>query len=451
MKVKMISHGQVTNNKNTIGPTLDRSDMTDRTSQAYAQPSELVSKPVKKTFFSFHKSSISDFNFSFFFKTQILLNTNRSLLFNLILPSLSLSQSLSPITGDYFSGMATSPENGTSDISTEPVIIEDEDIKFGFKREEMYTEKLTGSVNSYERHVFLCYKSHEDWPARVESSDSDPFPKRLAGAIKSRKNDFAVKTMLTICEGGDGTGLSDGDVVIFPDMIKYRGLEESNIDSFVEDVLVNGKPWALGTEEAVTGSYVFVCAHNSRDKRCGVCGPVLIEKFKEEIGVRGLKDEVFVSACSHVGGHKYAGNLIIYSAVPDGKIAGHWYGYVTPNDVPELLDQHIKKGEVIERIWRGEMGVPPVEKAEKAAEPTLVNGSDLKENSKVEKENSGGCCQGANGFSCCRDESSDAKKSTYKFDIFTRKWEQHEIFTAAAVVGAVATVAVAYSLYKRSR
>lgn len=111
---------------------------------------------------------------------------------------------------------------------------------------------------------------------------------------------------------------------LISNFVDERGLEESNIDSFVEDVLVNGKPWASGTEEAVTGSYVFVCAHNSRDKRCGVCGPVLIEKFKEEVDVRGLKDEVFVSACSHVGGHKYAGNLIIYSAVQDGKIAGHW-------------------------------------------------------------------------------------------------------------------------------
>lgn len=25
---------------------------------------------------------------------------------------------------------------------------------------------------------------------------------------------------------------------------------------------------------------------------------------------------------------------------------------MTPNDVPELLDQHIGKGEIIERIWR---------------------------------------------------------------------------------------------------
>lgn len=28
------------------------------------------------------------------------------------------------------------------------------------------------------------------------------------------------------------------------------------------------------------------------------------------------------------------------------------YGYVTPDDVPELLDRHLGKGEVIERIWR---------------------------------------------------------------------------------------------------
>lgn len=96
------------------------------------------------------------------------------------------------------------------------------------------------------------------------------------------------------------------------------------MDSFVEDVLVNGKPWASVVQEVFTGSHVFVCAHGSRDRRCGVCGPVLIEKLKEEIESRGLKNQVFVNACSHIGGHKYAGNVIIYSPAPDGKITGHW-------------------------------------------------------------------------------------------------------------------------------
>ncbi|XP_048433798.1 altered inheritance of mitochondria protein 32-like [Pyrus x bretschneideri] len=96
---------------------------------------------------------------------------------------------------------------------------------------------------------------------------------------------------------------------------------------------------------------VFACAHGSRDNRCGVCGPVLIDKFKEEAELRGLTNQVFVTACSHIGGHKYAGNLIIYSPGSDGSITGHWYGYVTSDDVPELLDQHIGKGEIIERLW----------------------------------------------------------------------------------------------------
>ena len=103
-----------------------------------------------------------------------------------------------------------------------------------------------------------------------------------------------------------------------------RGLTDSDVDGFVEDVLVNGKPWASGVQETFSGSYVFVCAHGSRDKRCGVCGPVLIEKLNEEIELRGLKDQVFVSACSHIGGHKYAGNLIIFSPDSEGKIMGHW-------------------------------------------------------------------------------------------------------------------------------
>lgn len=103
-----------------------------------------------------------------------------------------------------------------------------------------------------------------------------------------------------------------------------RSLKDSDVDSFIEEVLVNGQTWTTGVPEVLTGSFVFVCSHGSRDKRCGVCGPVLIEKFKEEIGSRGLSDQVVVNACSHVGGHKYAGNLIIYSPGHDGKITGHW-------------------------------------------------------------------------------------------------------------------------------
>ncbi|KAK4282331.1 hypothetical protein QN277_013722 [Acacia crassicarpa] len=332
-----------------------------------------------------------------------------------------------------------------------------DDSKHGFSRPEMYKENLAGTVDAYDRHVFVCYKKHEVWPPRVEASESDPLPKLLATTVKSRKNDMTIKTKITICEAREEAGFLDGDVLIFPGMIKYRGLTESNIDSFVEDVMVNGKPWSAGVQEEIAGSHVFVCAHGSRDVRCGVCGPVLIEKFNREIELRGLKDQVFVWACSHVGGHKYAGNVIIYSPGLDGKIMGHWYGYVTPNDVPEFLDQHIAKGEVIRHLWRGQMG-PSVEEVKGTDDQKVPNG-ELTDKGK--NENVGGCCQGANGVSCCMTANFEKNKGigetteAHKKQGHQSSWsgplfEERNVRIAVGVFGILAAATVAYKIYRRS-
>jgi hypothetical protein len=70
-----------------------------------------------------------------------------------------------------------------------------DDAKNGFSRPEMYKENLAGTVDSYDRHVFLCYKNHQTWPPRVEASNDDPLPKSIATAFKARKNDIVVKVI----------------------------------------------------------------------------------------------------------------------------------------------------------------------------------------------------------------------------------------------------------------
>lgn len=59
---------------------------------------------------------------------------------------------------------------------------------YGFKRQEMYTGTLAGSVGPYRRHVFLCYKSHETWIPHVEA---EGLPQRFAKAFKDRRADLA--------------------------------------------------------------------------------------------------------------------------------------------------------------------------------------------------------------------------------------------------------------------
>ena len=87
--------------------------------------------------------------------------------------------------------MASESDNLSTLPAANGNVVEDE--KFGFRRPEMFTENLAGTVGAYDRHVFLCYKSPEAWPSKVEGSESDPLPKLLSSAVKARKNDIALK------------------------------------------------------------------------------------------------------------------------------------------------------------------------------------------------------------------------------------------------------------------
>ncbi|KAF5191078.1 Sucrase/ferredoxin-like family protein [Thalictrum thalictroides] len=375
------------------------------------------------------------------------------------------------------------------------------DADFGFLRPEviMQNPPLVGTVEIYHRHVFLCYKNPKVWPPHVEAAEFDRLPRLLSAALLARKAEINKQTRLTICEGHDGTETSNGDVLIFPDMIRYRRLTHFDIDTFVEEVLVKDSEWNPGTPETLTGSYVFVCCHGSRDRRCGVCGPALVTRFKEEIDYRGLQGQVSVSPCSHIGGHKYAGNVIIFSRNVHGLVSGHWYGYVTPEDVPNLLEHHIGKGEIIDQLWRGQMGLS--EEDQKKAQELRLQQSFETGTEKVTNLSSQtfetifsgngnqvevpGCCQGNGNSSCCQnpvsaekveknpiEDKKEAKVSLKKISskqmngipngqagTCTRKvcamptwfetWEREDTYAALAVVGAVASVAVAYSSYKQ--
>ncbi|CAA7409629.1 unnamed protein product [Spirodela intermedia] len=359
------------------------------------------------------------------------------------------------------------------------------DAEFGFQRPEFGQGKLAGTVQMYERHLFLCYKQPEVWPSHVEAAEFDRLPRLLAAALTGRKADIKKKarTRLTLCEGEDGTESSNGDVLIFPDMIRYRRLTHFDVDVFVEEVLVKNNEWFPGVVEPLTGSYVFVCAHGSRDKRCGVCGPELIKRFREEAKERGL--QVSVSGCSHIGGHKYAGNVIIFSKGADGAVAGHWYGYVSPDDVPLLLEQHIGRGEVIARLWRGQMGLTE-DQQKKVQELRLQPNGKPEATAAAAGTGSAvqlngcsvgaGCCQGP-GFSCGRDAAAlegkptgngteekyggDGKAATTGKSSSARKlcamptwferWEREDTYAALAVAAAAVSVVVAYSCYRQMR
>ncbi|CAN6574854.1 unnamed protein product [Malus baccata var. baccata] len=269
----------------------------------------------------------------------------------------------------------------------------------------------------------------------------------------------------------------------YKELKSVRGLKESDVDSFVDDVIVNDKPWASGVQESLIGPRVFICAHMCEHRFYRLTASILIDDFKRETKLRGLTDQVFVTACFQIEGQKYARELRIYSPDSDGRMIYHWYPFVTFSAVSQLLDRHIGKGEIIERHWRGassdkaeeinDRELPNGEENKKIEEKPQENGNQIhqeKGNQIENNENFSGYCQGANsdGFTCCEEVSleenggseekkpKETRKSCARKDALRKlssligNWEQSDVLAATVVVGAVATVVVAYNFYKRS-
>jgi (2Fe-2S) ferredoxin len=214
----------------------------------------------------------------------------------------------------------------------------------GFDRPKL--EPLQHTVKFYQRHLFICTGT-TDWPSHIEQGGG--IAQALSEAIAGRARAMPLVVKLNACDEPSRGAAGTTDLLVFPDMIRYLGVTEADIPGLVENHLLREGAVAALPHESLTGRHVFICTHGSRDTRCGLCGPALTELWHGEVERRGLSGQVHVHQTSHVGGHQYAGNVLIY---PEGD----WYGYVTPAAVPRLIEEHIIGGNIVRELWRGRMG-----------------------------------------------------------------------------------------------
>ena len=132
----------------------------------------------------------------------------------------------------------------------------------------------------------------------------------------------------------------------------HSGLTSAQKVVLTRDV---SKAALLPPAEPITIPTVLVCGHGGRDQRCGILGPILQSAFQQELSKRNIAANV--AQISHIGGHKYAGNVIVYippsmqgNALRGG---GIWYGRVGPEQVEGIVEETIIKGRVVGDLLRG--------------------------------------------------------------------------------------------------
>ncbi len=213
-----------------------------------------------------------------------------------------------------------------------------------FLLKKISDEDMSGSVKTYDRHLLIKVSSKVDikyWPGHVDEWKAlQDVMGRFDGLKWTICTDVVDKD--EIDEEARLEDLEHVDLVLFPDRNVLKDIKLSDLGHGIETIL--NQDMVL---EKTTEKHVLVCAHTRRDKRCGVAGPLILQEMKKHVMP---EDGIRLLASSHIGGHKFAGTMIIYPY-------GIWYGRVLPCHAGQIINDTVKQGKVIEELFRGTMTI----------------------------------------------------------------------------------------------
>jgi len=118
--------------------------------------------------------------------------------------------------------------------------------------------------------------------------------------------------------------------------------------------------------------HLYVCTHGQRDCRCRDTGGAVYEALVRGVESRGLSDKVKVGGVAHVGGHKFAANVLVFPW-------GEWLGNVNQGNISTVLDEILSKDPTVPQVanepplcpplWRGRMGLDKEEQLAQSKAP----------------------------------------------------------------------------------
>ncbi|KAI8370657.1 Sucrase/ferredoxin-like-domain-containing protein [Radiomyces spectabilis] len=228
---------------------------------------------------------------------------------------------------------------------------------------------LLGSMLPYGRHIMIS-TGQSDWAERIEE-DTGTLAANLQAILKERPTDWrtfvtntsALAPHSTVTDGHDITILPDNIIVanVTPDKAEQFYQQFVNVPLPAETYNINQvkeeaeKKGDFAVYKNPYDSMILICSHRKRDKRCGVTAPILAREFDNVLREKDIiegEGGAAVLMVSHIGGHKFAGNIIVYT--DQGK-RGVWYGRVNSCHCQAIVEKTILEGKVLKELYRGSM------------------------------------------------------------------------------------------------
>lgn len=264
-------------------------------------------------------------------------------------------------------------------ISTEPFDCKSSECDNKFKescfslRGDAVIEPLYETAKPSDLH-FLVSTGQTDWPHDAfEENEKFKIFNKFSLAVEKFSNNVKISTKLNVTNEPinmmdvESIKFDKINVLLLPWFVWINGITINNLDEIFEkisnvinktkiDASLKGNEANLLIDELsnipnlevlkdVNSSYILLCSHKTRDKKCGITAPIMKKEFDSQLRdlelYRDSGDDrangVKVIFVNHVGGHKFAANVLIYNK--HGEFI--WFARCTPLNVKFILNETV--------------------------------------------------------------------------------------------------------------
>lgn len=251
-------------------------------------------------------------------------------------------------------------------------------INFPSKVKVESSRPLYGHIKEFHSHVLVA-TGRSDWKEKVEKESGS-----LMEAFDSAKSEHGVcyaclviRQLLTLIQrimvsasnlNPPSDSLVEKDpqkttVLILPSFTYIDSVTQADVPTLISQyidhpinnhnsVVIPSPGISMSARPCELDYVILLCSHRRRDARCGITAPLIKRELERHLRPLGLDRDIDDSRSggvgiffvSHVGGHKFSANVLVYRKKDQQMI---WLARVRPEHCEGIVKYTVLQGKVV--------------------------------------------------------------------------------------------------------
>ncbi|KAJ5377580.1 uncharacterized protein N7496_004989 [Penicillium cataractarum] len=224
---------------------------------------------------------------------------------------------------------------------------------------------LYGHIKEFHSHVLVA-TGRSDWKEKVGQERGSLMEAFEDSSAKSKRGRYMVSASNIQPADHDGKEIEANQptsVLILPSFTFVDSVSQADVPNLVHRFIDSSageknssgqicQEAGMTTRPCELDYVILLCSHKRRDARCGITAPLIKRELERHLRPLGLDRDADDSRpggagiyfVSHVGGHKFSANVLIYRKKDQQMI---WLARVRPEHCEGIVKYTILQGKVV--------------------------------------------------------------------------------------------------------